>query len=180
MYFSASRPSQRRLRHSIRISLKHWLNVNALQTKMYSCSQCHFWARFSRPILSPVGQWQTARMPPQAATVRASTRTKKGLNALTWAMASTHPSETWYVSNLIWPFPQTSASRCSPLRSRLAKLRMAGRKRSRQSFADSGWMAKTARIAKRSRAVASRTVRKSFRRKKVWADSIWHRCAKIS
>lgn len=55
-----------------------------------------------------------------------------------------------------------------------------GRRRSRPSFASSGCKVCPARTSRRTKVADSRTDRMNFRRRRVSADSIWHRSARTS
>ena len=58
------------------------------------------------------------------------------------------------------------------------RLKMAGKRRSRRSCAVSGSTVKPVKTAKKSKDVVSLTVRTNSKRKRVWADSIWHQYAR--
>ena len=58
------------------------------------------------------------------------------------------------------------------------RLKMAGKRRSRRSCAVSGSTGKPVKTAKKSKDVASLTVRMNSRRKRVWAGSIWRQYAR--
>ena len=75
------------------------------------------------------------------------------------------------------PTLPSSTQKASLLSSRW---RTVGRRRSRQSCADSGWTDKPARIVRKIKAVGLHTARTSSKRRRDWADSTWLRSVRIS
>jgi len=136
-------------------------------------------ARPNRPSLTLRLPWQSA-LPCHQTFQQASSDLTKISTSSRWVDSTPRSTiltavirrcqhRTWLARAAwaLWAVPQKSP-----------RLKMAGKRKSRRSCVVFGSMVKPVKIAKKSKDVASLTVRTSSRRKRVWAGSIWHQYAR--